>query len=268
MLKDTILELADLNYAEAMREQLRWSGTGEMRESRDWLVALGGDPFPVGFLNAAIPLCPQAASDARGRIEEIGRYFAEHRRGFTVHVPIHYPAEIIAACEELGLQPFGDTPGMVLEARVREHTSARGIEVRVVTDAAGARDFARVSARSYSTMGLPEEVSLAIFALCERILRPHMVSVVAYLAGVPVAAAMTILSHGIAGVYWVGTVEEARGNGLCDVCTRTVSNAAFDRGAALVVLQASAQGEPIYRRMGYREFTRYAWYAILEPLVG
>jgi len=26
------------------------------------------------------------------------------------------------------------------------------------------------------------------------------------------------------------------------------------------VLQASRQGEPVYRRMGYREITRYAWY--------
>ncbi len=79
---------------------------------------------------------------------------------------------------------------------------------------------------------------------------------------------MTILSHGIAGVYWVGTVEEARGYGLGDLCTRTVSNAAFDRGAKRVVLQASKQGEPIYLRMGYREVTRYLWYATLKPLTG
>ena len=115
-------------------------------------------------------------------------------------------------------------------------------------------------------MGLPAEVTARIFGSPERILQPHIVAVVAYRDGAPAAGAMTILSHGIAGVYWMGTVAPARGAGLGDACTRAVSNAAFDRGAAFVVLQASPQGEPIYLRMGFREVTRYVWYATLKPL--
>jgi len=39
--------------------------------------------------------------------------------------------------------------------------------------------------------------------------RAHVVSVVGYADGQPAAAAQTLLSHGIAGVYWVGTIEAA-----------------------------------------------------------
>ena len=64
---------------------------------------------------------------------------------------------------------------------------------------------------------------------------------------------------------WVVTLPEYRGRGLGEACTRLVGNRAFELGARCVVLQASSQGEPIYRRMGYREITRYRWHAKGPP---
>ena len=61
---------------------------------------------------------------------------------------------------------------------------------------------------------------------------------------------MTLSSHGIAGLYWVGTVEQARRSGLGRAVTAAVTNIAFDRGASLVTLQASVMGEPVYRVHG------------------
>jgi predicted GNAT family acetyltransferase len=68
---------------------------------------------------------------------------------------------------------------------------------------------------------------------------------------------MAMLSHGIAGVYWVGTLTKARGKGLAKYCVQEVSNAAIDMGARVVVLQASHFGSPVYPRIGYREFSTY-----------
>jgi predicted GNAT family acetyltransferase len=107
---------------------------------------------------------------------------------------------------------------------------------------------------------MPADACERLFASCERMLRPHVIAALARVEGEPASAALAILSHGIAGIYWVGTVEKQRSRGLGEACTAAVGNAAFERGAAAVVLQASRQGEPIYRRMGYREITRYAWH--------
>jgi ribosomal protein S18 acetylase RimI-like enzyme len=76
---------------------------------------------------------------------------------------------------------------------------------------------------------------------------------------------MVVVTHGVAGVYWVGTVPAARGRGLAELCTRAAGNAGFDRGARIAALQASVMGEPLYRRMGYVEVTRYPLMAQLRP---
>ncbi len=109
---------------------------------------------------------------------------------------------------------------------------------------------------------MPAAVTEKVFSLPERWLLPHLHYEVLYDHDAPIAAAMLLFSHGIAGVYWVGTLPSARGRGHADAIMRRVSNFAFDRGASFVTLKASALGEPVYRRLGYREVTRYPWYVV------
>ncbi len=123
----------------------------------------------------------------------------------------------------------------------------------------------RVEATGYEALGLPPAVTEAMFSSPERVLNPHTVVVVGYLEDEPAAAAIAILSDGIAGLCWVVTVPEARGKGLGEACTRLAGNRAFELGARCVTPQASPQGEPIYLRMGYREITRYRWYVKGPP---
>jgi hypothetical protein len=91
----------------------------------------------------------------------------------------------------------------------------------------------------------------------DRVLVPHVKTVVAADGTTPVACAQLLLGNGVAGVYYVGTVAAARGRGLAELVTRYVTNLGFELGAPVVTLQASSMGEPIYRRMGYREISRY-----------
>ena len=86
---------------------------------------------------------------------------------------------------------------------------------------------------------------------------PHIATFLALVDGEPAAGAMVVVTHGVAGIYWVGTTPEARGRGLAELCTRAATNRGFDLGARVAALQASVMGEPIYARMGYVEVTRY-----------
>ena len=139
------------------------------------------------------------------------------------------------------------------------------VDVRWVDDESGVADFFAVGAAAYTSVGLPEHVAIEAMRDPARFLEPHIHAVLASLDGVPVAGAMTLLSHGIAGVYWVATLDSARGRGLADLVTRLVTNRGFDLGAAVNTLQASPMGEAIYRRMGYETIHRVYGYARFEP---
>jgi GNAT superfamily N-acetyltransferase len=58
---------------------------------------------------------------------------------------------------------------------------------------------------------------------------------------------------GDCGIYWVGTLPEARGAGLATGLMRQALLDGRERGCTTTSLQATAMGRPVYRRLGYRE---------------
>jgi ribosomal protein S18 acetylase RimI-like enzyme len=252
----TLVELSDLNHLEANRELARRAG-GTVLDDAGITCWAGGHPLPV-LANAAARTDPTVTGGdllARAR-----RFFGEHRRGFSVLLLGTADHDLVPLCEAEGLVRMGDLPGMVLEHPLADRAPAADVTVRVVETDADAAAFARVNGEAYATYGMPADCAPAVLGRLAVMRAPHIVSVLACVDGKAAAAAMVILTHGIGGIYWVGTSPAARGKGLAELCTRVVGNRAFDMGARAVVLQASPMGDPIYRRMGYREVTRYPYY--------
>jgi ribosomal protein S18 acetylase RimI-like enzyme len=257
----TLRTLADLNHVESFRELTR-RARGVVHDEGGITCWVGADPLPVlanGLFrtDASVPAADVLAAGCR--------FFARHRRGFSVILQGEVDADLSPVCAAAGLQRFGESPGMVLERRLPDGAAPAGVTLRVVETAEDAAAFARVNGEAYATYGMAPECAPALLGHLDVLRAPHIVSVLACIDGTPTAAAMIILSHGIGGVYWVGTTPAARGRGLAELCTRTVGNVAFDRGARVVVLQASVMGEPVYKRMGYREITRYPYYVTFTP---
>ena len=253
--------LSDLNFAESTRDLSRRSG-GAVFDEDGLLLWAGAHDLPV-IVNGVMRTdsrVPPADLLATAR-----RFFAPRDRGFTVITRGAVDADLGPACEAAGLVQMGDMPGLVLDRRIPDASPPSGVVLRMVETDADAAAFAAVNGAAYATYGMPPETATAIFARLDVLRAPHIVSVVGFAGAEPASAAMVVLTHGIGGIYWVGTTPAARGKGLAELCTRTVSNVAFDMGARAVVLQASPMGDPIYRRMGYREVTRYPYWVHLAP---
>jgi ribosomal protein S18 acetylase RimI-like enzyme len=156
-------------------------------------------------------------------------------------------------------------PGMVCHKRLEEVPSPARIEVRTITADQDQRAFIAVLDLAYTSLGMPAGVFSSILPQHADVLPPHVEAVGAFENGALLSGAQVVFSHGIAGVYSVGTAAEARGRGLGALVTRVVTNVAFDAGAPYVTLQASPMGESIYRRMGYEELYRSVCYTRFVP---
>ena len=131
-----------------------------------------------------------------------------------------------------------------------------GVEMRRLTGGAEAEDYWRVAKQSYASIGFPPEV-FDHYDDHSGLLAENAVALLAYEGSEPLAIAMTIVTDGVAGIYWVGTTEAARGRGLGRALTAAAVDAGFDLGADLASLQASPMGEPIYRAMGFETIYDY-----------
>jgi len=255
MNESELLRLADLNMAEFWRESAKWIPDTEITESDGAVFINSGMAFPG--CSAVINLSEGADENPADFIARSKAYFSGKKKGFSLLLRGHYDQPIIQYCKDQKVFLVADEPGMVLDAKSKGGAPPDGVELHWVDSQKELDNYREVVAEAFLDLAFPREVSDAYFTDARRVLNPFSVMAVVYLQGQPASAAMAMLSHSIAGVYWVGTSKEARGKGLAQYCVREVSNAAFDMGARKVVLQASKFGAPVYPKIGYREFSRY-----------
>ena len=80
--------------------------------------------------------------------------------------------------------------------------------------------------------------------------------------GKPVSTSLLVVNKGIAGIYCVATLQEARGRGIGTALTRESMLLAKDLGNEFVVLQSSKMGLPVYEKLGFKECCKiraYVW---------
>jgi hypothetical protein len=256
--KSDLLYLCDLNFAESIRETARWSVESEIIESNDLLLVAGSDNSTA--TNFAFRLHEGAKPSAAAALDMCSSFFDDRHRNYSFHVRKHADPDLEPALLKQGLKSIFNMPVMILEHPVELPQLPAGAELRFVTDPAGACDFMSILRDSYRDLGMSETAGFSMFNTPGRILRPHCRFLLVYYNEKPASAAMIIRSHSIAGLYWVGTAKEARSRGFAAACVAVISNEALNRGSSHVILQASKFGEPVYRRLGFTEISRYSQY--------
>jgi len=253
-----ILRLADLNRVEFWADSSKWMPGTEVVCSRDTVFINTTTEFPASNLALNLALnSKESPTDFMARVRD---FFVSRKPNFSLLLRSHADQPYIQYCKEKKLFMTGEVPGMVLDSPVKPGKLPNGTTFVWVNDAKGLRDFGQVASEAFMDLGFPQQMGERFFLDVEKVLNPYCILAVIYLRDKPVSTTMAMLSHGIAGIYWVATTKEVRGRGLAEYCTRQVGNAAFDLGASKVILQASKFGEPVYKKIGYREICRYPWF--------
>lgn len=87
---------------------------------------------------------------------------------------------------------------------------------------------------------------------------------VGYLNEKPVATSILFNGAGVSGIYGVGTLPEARGQGIGSAMTLKPLLDARNQGFNYAVLFSSRMGYPVYQRLGFREVKSKIGILILE----
>jgi GNAT superfamily N-acetyltransferase len=252
---DQLRRRAHLNVVDSSRQLFELDPGVKIEAEQAWLLGAGRSSHPA-ISNAAFRIDDRA--DPEKLLERARAFFGEIGHGFSLWARDGAPEDrdLVAAAEEAGLKEAFAMPEMVLERRAEERDLPGGVELRRLSSTEGAKDYWRVATAAFATTGFPPEI-FAFYEDSSGLLAGNVAAFLAYWEGEPVSIAMTIVSHGVAGIYWVGSIEQARGKGLGGALTAVAVNAGFDLGAELASLQASPMGESVYLAMGFETICSY-----------
>jgi len=231
----------DLAFRRAM------PGPGVHIEPR-FLRLITGEPHPFG--NFACLNHPVESRSATTAIEPLVRCPAPSAVFTTGPVPDSVKKVLAGS----GFERHGGMPAMAVDIEKLARTSLpSGYAFERISDPAKRAEWADVFARGYE---LPGRVGAAFAGGIDGDDRPDAPMQYFWILkhGVPVSTSLVYLNEGVAGIYGVATLRDERGKGLGAHATAEPLRIAHKLGYRVGVLQASEDGTPVYKRIGFATF--------------
>ncbi|MEY4766390.1 MAG: hypothetical protein RI907_3063 [Pseudomonadota bacterium] len=256
-------DLADQHLALATRIHHRWQPGARLQEDQGVQLHQGALPIPAPFMNSVIRL--DASVPPSQVLAQARAFFGGGSNPFAPILFMRRDADLAAELSAQGFQKQADLAVMLTEQAHAVTPLPAGwrlhlVEGRACPPGTAPADLAGIvdcCAEAYASLGLPAFMTPFFFGERERVMGDEVSWVVARQGDAPPAGvAMVLHTPEVAGLYWVATREAARGQGVAAACTVAATNLALERGARAVALQASPMGEPVYRRLGWREYGR------------
>jgi ribosomal protein S18 acetylase RimI-like enzyme len=155
---------------------------------------------------------------------------------------------------EHGLKYTDDSKGMAIDLKALNEDQPVPTDLRIecVEDTAALRKWARAAILGFELPETNVEPWFELFAGLgfDLPLRNYLGTV----DGEPVATSELFLAEGVAGIYVVATVPEARRQGIGAAMTLAPLRDARAMGFRIGVLHSSLMGLGVYRRLGFREY--------------
>lgn len=185
-------------------------------------------------------------------------------RPFTWWVwPSNEPSSLRARLEAHEFRYLDDGPLMWLDLATADlpDESPEGLTIEPVTDA----DVLREASDAAMPRGRDDDAARRSFREAYEALILGPDAQMAYFAGRMdgriVATSALYTGTGLAGIYAVGTVPAARGRGYGRALTAAALREGRRRGYDSAALLSSELGEPVYRRLGFREVGSVSFFA-------
>ena len=159
-----------------------------------------------------------------------------------------------------GFRLSNHTPGMAVDLQELNEAAqtVNGVEVREVTDEESLRTWAHIFTSGYN---LPAEWESSVCRIWAKLgLDFPMYNYLGYRNGEPVATASLFFGAGVAGIYSVSTLPEARGQGMGAAITLYPVQKARRMGYRIGVLQSSEMGFSVYKKLGFRHLCQIEYF--------
>jgi ribosomal protein S18 acetylase RimI-like enzyme len=199
-------------------------------------------------------------SNADLRIEYALEYFAKAKRPYAWWVgPCSRPLDLEHRLARHGLYPAEFEAGMAMSSAELLHKipMPQGLRIKRLDTREEIEAFAapyetiQAFYRQASPVLLHEDCPMRLFG--------------GFIGEDMVATSELFLGGGAGGIHSVSTKEEFRGRGIGLAMSWTAANEARVQGLKTLTLQASEQGLPIYRRLGFEVCCRFVEYQPTTP---
>ena len=183
--------------------------------------------------------------------------------------PSTQPTELGIALEAFGFTA-DEAIGMAADLRSlpQEVSAPPGLVIQRVADIDSMKKWCHVLSIGFE---MPDFVGEALLDLCRSIgfdSRSTVRHYVAWLNDEPVSASSMFLGAGVAGIYNVATVPEARKRGIGSATTLMPLREARTLGYQAGILHSTQMGVNVYHRLGFREYCRLVEYLWVNQQAG
>jgi len=178
-------------------------------------------------------------------------FYAAIGHRFTLLTSDHVDADLNSAAEANGWSMVAKLPAMVCRSALPDRPIPAGTVIRRADPRADIEALRAVVREGFASDADEAAAVDAVFSSPAALDMPDTVAVIAAIDGRDAAAAMVNVIDRMGYVGWVATLPDFRRRGLGELVSRATTNAAFELGADIVVLEASSMGLPLYSEMGY-----------------